>query len=204
MTRAVGFLLIGEAAVGVVAWTALTLLDDVPTLHVSVEIVGLSLVLILLLAGTNLVVFEALKRAAPGNRVLEPVRELLEDELFPVLRTISPFQILLLSALAGVGEELFFRGLLQPRLGIFLASVIFGVVHGPQRSLWPLALWATIMGWLLGLMYVYSNSLTLPILVHAGYDAMAIGYIRLWQPAKNGPEGMTRSSDAETTSRQDP
>lgn len=40
----------------------------------------------------------------------------------------------LISLAAGWGEELFFRGVLQPRIGIVLASVAFVVVHGVHRA----------------------------------------------------------------------
>jgi membrane protease YdiL (CAAX protease family) len=42
--------------------------------------------------------------------------------------------LLLISLGAGWGEELFFRGVLQPRIGIVLASVAFVVVHGVHRA----------------------------------------------------------------------
>jgi len=188
MRRVIAFLLIGEALVGIVAWTVLALLDDVPHFVWDVPTLGWSLLATLTLGMANWAVFHSLRKASSGVRFLEPVRRLLEDELFPMLSSIGPLQIVLLAALAGVGEELFFRGLLQPRIGLVLASVAFGVVHGPQWDLWPLALWATVMGWILGLMYVYSNSLTLPILVHAGYDALALAYIR-YGVRGNGVDG---------------
>jgi membrane protease YdiL (CAAX protease family) len=43
---------------------------------------------------------------------------------------LTNFFVVLLSIAAGVGEELFFRGALQPFLGIYLTSLIFVAIHG--------------------------------------------------------------------------
>jgi len=41
----------------------------------------------------------------------------------------SPLGALILGVSAGVGEELFFRGALQPKFGLFLTSVCFALLH---------------------------------------------------------------------------
>ena len=69
--------------------------------------------------------------------------------------------IFILAVMSGLGEEAFFRGLLQPWLGIPAASLIFALFHAPQLfssdeaqnssfSLWPwFALFIGIaLGWL--------------------------------------------------------
>lgn len=43
---------------------------------------------------------------------------------------LTTLDIWLLSFCAGVGEELFFRGGLQPLLGIWLTAIIFVAIHG--------------------------------------------------------------------------
>ncbi len=40
------------------------------------------------------------------------------------------FQIVLISVCAGIGEELFFRGVVQPWLGIWVTSIAFVLLHG--------------------------------------------------------------------------
>lgn len=174
----------GEALVGIVAWLGLWMFDTHPSFVSDKTTLAVAAALTILLAVVNLGLLSSLNRYAPRFRALQPVRALLEEELFPMLRHVRPVEILVLSGLAAVGEELFFRGLLQPHVGIVFTSLLFGLVHGPHRSLWPLALWATIMGWILGLMYAYSNSLTLPILVHFGYDALALSYVRYGDSGK--------------------
>lgn len=107
-----------------------------------------------------------------------PVHTFLESEVFPLFRRASVADLLGVAALAGLGEELFFRGVLQDELGIWIASAIFGLPHGPSRELWPLAVWATGMGVFLGALYQASGNLFIPALAHALYDGAALLYVR--------------------------
>ncbi|MCC6599892.1 MAG: CPBP family intramembrane metalloprotease [Crocinitomicaceae bacterium] len=55
-------------------------------------------------------------------------------------------EILFLSLCAGIGEEILFRGAIQPFLGIFLTSVVFVAIHGyinPQN--WRLSVYGLYM-----------------------------------------------------------
>lgn len=101
----------------------------------------------------------------------------LESELFPLFRGVPAWQLVLLSALAGLGEELLFRGVIQEELGIWIASAAFGALHWPTRALWPLALWAAAMGLALGLLYQTTGNLLVPALSHALYDGAALLYV---------------------------
>ena len=39
-------------------------------------------------------------------------------------------QIIFISVCAGVGEELFFRGAIQPMLGVWMTAILFVLLHG--------------------------------------------------------------------------
>ena len=71
----------------------------------------------------------------------------LHTELRPVARDLSSAGILAVAAFSALGEELWFRGILQAWLGIWLQALAFGVVHsqlrGPSRYAW--VTWATLM-----------------------------------------------------------
>jgi len=80
---------------------------------------------------------------------------------------------------AGVGEELFFRGVLQrlfiklfrsPWAGILVAAFIFSAIHMQFYGFIP----RFILGVLLGFIYWYSGSLWPAIVAHFVYDAFAI------------------------------
>lgn len=59
---------------------------------------------------------------------MQSVREKYSD----VIRQfdLSPAQILYISLCAGIGEEIFFRGVIQPYLGIWITAILFVAIHG--------------------------------------------------------------------------
>ncbi|GAB6142021.1 hypothetical protein JCM14076_27500 [Methylosoma difficile] len=108
------------------------------------------------------------------------IRELLLKTLGPGLNRYDWTDLLLLGAIAGLSEELVFRGVIQPWLenawgysvGLLVSSVLFGVVH----AMTPLyALLATLVGIYLGLSMDYGDgrNLLTPILIHGLYDFLA-------------------------------
>ncbi|MBU2954207.1 CPBP family intramembrane glutamic endopeptidase [Marinobacter sp. F3R08] len=91
----------------------------------------------------------------------------------------SPAVLVLLSLLAGIGEELLFRGALQGWLmantdaltAVAAASVLFGLVHYVSFTYF---LVATGLGLILGVVYLVSESLVLVMIWHAVYDLIAL------------------------------
>ena len=81
------------------------------------------------LLAVNLTLFEWL---APRVRQLRQCVEFKREYIVPLALLLRPQDALLVSVAAGVGEEFFFRGLLQTEIGIALSSLIFAAVHfGP-------------------------------------------------------------------------
>jgi uncharacterized protein len=74
----------------------------------------------------------------------------------------------LLAAAAGLGEELLFRGALQPIFGILPTSIVFAISHS-QYGLSPATLTVFLLSVVLGIIRKRSNT-TVAILVHAGYN----------------------------------
>jgi hypothetical protein len=77
---------------------------------------------------------------------------------------------ILLGVSAGVGEELLVRGALQPRAGLFWASVLFTAGH--VQYTWFGMLTILLLGISLGLVRARANTTT-AIVVHALYDILA-------------------------------
>lgn len=90
--------------------------------------------------------------------------------------------VILAAVLAGFGEELLFRGVLQASLigpigawpAVVLAAVVFGLMHAVSRAYFVVA---TVMGLYLGALYQLTGNLMLASLVHALYDWFAIEYV---------------------------
>lgn len=100
----------------------------------------------------------------------QDIRRFLLDALGPPLGRCRWYELLLIAAVAGLAEELLFRGVLHPLVGLFWSNVIFAVVH----SVSPLyAVLAGLMGVYLGWIFDRSDNLLAPILTHALYDFLA-------------------------------
>lgn len=100
------------------------------------------------------------------------------ERLAETLGPLSLPEIALLSLASGIGEELFFRGALQPRVGLVAASLLFGAAHlVPTR---PLALWslfAAAAGLLLGLLFERTGNLVAPVVAHVAVNALNLRWL---------------------------
>lgn len=126
-----------------------------------------------------------------SNRLWTGIRTILETGLRPVFRHLSIAELALVSALAGIGEEALFRGLIQGALhdwlGMFpallLSSVAFGLAHPLSRTYIALT---TIMGLFLGWLWLVTGNLLAPVVTHALYDFLAlVWFLRVQRPGDN-------------------
>ncbi|MBD0337102.1 MAG: CPBP family intramembrane metalloprotease [Cyanobacteria bacterium Co-bin13] len=79
--------------------------------------------------------------------------------------------LLWMGLLPGLSEELLFRGVMLPAIGlnsfgILISGLSFGVLHlsGPQQ--WGYVAWATVVGFILAISAVVTGNLLVPILAH--------------------------------------
>ncbi|TWT74438.1 CAAX amino terminal protease self- immunity [Posidoniimonas polymericola] len=94
------------------------------------------------------------------------------------------------SLAAGLGEEVLFRGALQPALATWLgpwpavavASVLFGLAHPLSRAYFVVA---TLLGLYLGVVTELTGELWPAIIAHAAYDFVALARLRRSGRAKN-------------------
>lgn len=107
----------------------------------------------------------------------------LHRELRPVATQLGAADIWLLAGLSALGEELLFRGLLQPELGLWGQAVVFGLLHqlaGPSRWVW--ISWAAVVGLLFGLLFQLTGSLLGPILAHALINGLNMSFLKHHNP----------------------
>ena len=90
-------------------------------------------------------------------------------------------EILFLSFCAGVGEEIVFRGMIQPWLGVLTTSFMFIALHGYLSfSSWPKVIFGLILfavGTVLGILGAYVGLLA-AIVAHILYDITAFQRIQ--------------------------
>ncbi len=123
-----------------------------------------------------------LSQRAENIPILGSLRKTMITEIKVIFSGLSVFDIILISLLAGFAEELLFRGAVQGRFGIVLASVLFGVVHFVTPSY---AVVAVIMGFYIGLFFSLFDSLFIPIQLHFIYDLTAILYLKYFTPLES-------------------
>lgn len=111
----------------------------------------------------------------------------MEKQLMELTQFLTDFQsipellagILVIGVLAGVGEELFFRGLIQPKMqgyfrsphwGIWVTAIVFSAIHVQFYGFLP----RLFLGALFGYLYHYTGSLFYPILGHILNNALTL------------------------------
>jgi uncharacterized protein len=98
-------------------------------------------------------------------------RQSADFYLTMVLAPLAIPDVIWLGLLPGLSEELLFRGVMLPAIGldsigIVLSSLCFGVLHMTELRQWPYAVWAATIGTILGFTMVETGNLSIPIVAH--------------------------------------
>ncbi|WP_226390021.1 CPBP family intramembrane glutamic endopeptidase [Penaeicola halotolerans] len=124
-----------------------------------------------------------------------------EDQLAELTKMLTTFDgfgmflvgIFVVAVIPGIGEELLFRGVMQPLLikatkshhvGIWLAAIIFGLIHMQFYGVIP----RILLGAAFGYLYHYSGSLVIPMLAHFFNNAFSLSMAYLAQLEIIDPE----------------
>jgi membrane protease YdiL (CAAX protease family) len=104
--------------------------------------------------------------------------------LRPAVHRAGDGALLSVALASAVGEELLFRGLFVPLVGVVVSSVAFGVLHQIRgRARWGWIGWATLMGLLFGSVFAMTGSLLGPLLAHAAINHSNLRFLRDNDPA---------------------
>ena len=107
----------------------------------------------------------------------------LHLELQPFARGLSPVAVIVLALLSAAGEELLFRRLLQPWMGLWPQALLFGLVHQlPGRSRWVWVAWAFAVGLALGALFEATGSLLGPLAAHALVNGVNLSFLKRYDP----------------------
>ncbi len=99
--------------------------------------------------------------------------EAMARELAAMIGKRSLRDCIVLAVASGLAEEAFFRGALQPRLGLVAASLVFGLAHlVPRRDLLPWVGFAIGAGFLLGGLLIFTGNLVAPVVTHIGVNVV--------------------------------
>jgi hypothetical protein len=108
----------------------------------------------------------------------------LHSALRPTVHRARDGMLLAVAVASALGEELLFRGLLVPVLGVVLSALVFGALHQIRgQARWGWMAWATIMGLIFGVVFAATGSLAGPIVAHAMINAANLRFLRDNDPA---------------------
>jgi membrane protease YdiL (CAAX protease family) len=86
--------------------------------------------------------------------------------------------VLIVALASGIGEEVLFRGALQPAFGLVWTSLLFGLIHvGPDRRYLVWTAFAVAVGFSLGWIVVATGSLVGPIVAHVLINSVNLARI---------------------------
>jgi len=120
-----------------------------------------------------------------------------------LLGPLSGAEIAVFALTSGIAEEMFFRGAMQPALGLWATSVIFGLMHvGPIRKFWAWTLWAAVMGLVFGAIHEATGDLLGPVVAHILINYENLHFIERYDPhPREGGDRRTPSEPRLVSSR---
>jgi membrane protease YdiL (CAAX protease family) len=131
-----------------------------------------SLGLGLVLGATTIAVTPAMVRRWRWARALHLA-------LRPAVHRAGDAALLSVALASAVGEELLFRGLLVPLVGVVASSAAFGLLHQIRgRARWGWMGWAALMGLLFGEIFAMTGSLVGPLIAHAAINHSNLRFLR--------------------------
>jgi uncharacterized protein len=172
--RVFALALLTQILLTVTAWALSRVLEITPQWGEPRRDVFVGLAGALVLAAANYL----LLMHARANWLVRGVRAVYHEVLVPLFSRFGTASIIVLGAMAGIGEEWLFRGVVQPVAGWIVASLVFGVAHVGGRSMVPFGVWASAMGLLLGGLAQATGGLTAPMVAHGVYDMLALAFLR--------------------------
>lgn len=110
------------------------------------------------------------------------IRALCDEIIRPMFASCTVLDLALISLLAGLGEEMLFRAILQAwtanRVGVWggllIASFVFGMLHAITPAYVVIA---TSFGLYLGWLWILTDNLLVSIITHAVYDFVVLVYL---------------------------
>ncbi len=110
--------------------------------------------------------------------IWESYRLAAQEYLEMVLKPLELIDLVWLGLLPGLSEEMLFRGVALPALGmnglaLIITSVVFGVLHMASAKHLSYTVWAIAVGMMLGAVTMYTGNLLSAIMAHVLTNALS-------------------------------
>lgn len=111
-------------------------------------------------------------------RVWAAYRQSADFYLELVIKPLALPDLIWLGLLPGMSEELLFRGVMLPAIGLTwfglgISSLCFGVLHYSGSQHWSYVVWATVIGVVLGFSAIETRNLLVPIVAHVATNLIS-------------------------------
>lgn len=138
-------------------------------------------------AGLGVALALGISLASEGAYRLWPAyRTSADTYLALVIKPLTWVDLIWLGLLPGLSEELLFRGVILPAIGlnwfgVLVSSLCFGVLHYSGSQQWAYVVWATVVGGALGASALLTGNLLVPIVAHIVTNLISSGTWKLKQ-----------------------
>ena len=117
----------------------------------------------------------------------------LHNDFRSILGPLTSREILVLAMASAIGEELLFRGALQPMTGVWAQAIIFALLHiGPGVRFLPWTVSAFVIGLVFGWLFKLTGDLGAPIVAHFAINYLNLHFIARFSLPE--PPGQTPSA----------
>jgi uncharacterized protein len=138
-------------------------------------------IMVLLIPGINLIASLNAEIPVPGwmLKMEQSAEELIKSLLITDNFRVFSFNLFVVAVLPAIGEELFFRSLLQKYFikltnsttaGIIITSLFFSAIHFQFLGFIP----RFLLGMVFGYLYVWTGSIKIPIIIHFVNNGLAV------------------------------
>jgi membrane protease YdiL (CAAX protease family) len=112
------------------------------------------------------------------STILASLREITFEQIAPLFSDFRLTDLVLIAVVSGFCEEILFRGVMQPKLGLPTASFIFALLHCPSPRFFSYGIWVFIAGLLLGWSFSATGNLWVPISAHCVSNIASLIFLR--------------------------
>jgi membrane protease YdiL (CAAX protease family) len=102
----------------------------------------------------------------------------LHQEFHALVQGLEAREIFLLALTSSIAEEAFFRGALQPMIGVVPQAALFAAMHfKPRKRFYPWTAMSLAVGLGFGLLTTWTGNLAAAIVAHFTINLLNLGYI---------------------------
>jgi len=106
-----------------------------------------------------------------------------------IFKNRNLFHIMIIALFVAFSEEMLFRGIIQTKVGLIFASIIFAIIHYRYLFNWFLFVNIVLLSFFIGVIFEWSDNLAVTIVMHFVIDFLLGVYIKFKSPTIDDEQG---------------